>query len=99
MRILFLALCLVAACVDAFHLSFQSHPQPLGQRQQAPSWTVRKVVELNASSLFVQVDDFWQPFPYMAAAIVCGIKRLLLPTFCGSVIRIVIIDRGTKGTT
>jgi hypothetical protein len=69
MRILYLNLCLVAACVDAF----QSPQPPLG-RQQAPSLTVRKAMEQLDSSLFVQVDELWQTFPYTAAAIVCGIK-------------------------
>jgi hypothetical protein len=67
MRILFLTPCLVAACADAFQ-----SPQPL-ERQQAPSLTVRKAMELD-SSLFVQIDEFWQTFPYTAAAIVCGFK-------------------------
>jgi hypothetical protein len=69
MRILLLTLCLVTTCVDAFQ-----SPQPLGRRQLAPSkLTVRKAMELD-SSLFVQADEFWQTFPYTAAAIVCGIK-------------------------
>lgn len=70
MRSLMLLLTILA-CLGVSSSAFQPPRPALLRHSTAPK---AFVVSDNVEEIFEQVDTFWQTFPYVAAAIVCGAK-------------------------